>query len=682
MRISATPQLAPYLHYGILDDRIWVRRPFYQYTMRETLANLTTLPVVQRYRMSQILLTALQQLHAYDIFHGHLCTSNIAWEGEKAVILDHGLATASSKHNDYPDLAPELRHGSTVQATTDFYGAGNILLELFPEADFEEEYNYLKEMVSEEIFSRHSLNQAKGFLLNAEYNWSVAQEENRRRFQNSKVSNLTEVSKPIPVKAEPEPLPEVPAADEFDFALQSDATHEISASVIKISFLFLVSILVLWVYRDRIPTFFSGQPQQEIRASFDELWKTGQPSMMKLVAVAAVKDGNRIAQATIVKDVFDGNKPLKVKTELIRFVFDPSWEDRLSEEDRKLTLTLSLAGLVSDLNPDLSKLDQSNPIVLLGILGTLNIEAPVSNLNVISASKLSDLPAPFGSMYSDLTKDHDLKLSDTSVRALSHIILGATDENKISKYFSQAKNDLELFRHLRVILPLFERRPGMETTVFTLLISRSKVFAQTSRWFDDEALAGWDKIDRKDKIGILVGIPTKKELSFEQYCDLLMFPNPKVAKNAAEVLKTKFFSGKMGALLAFLSSSENHLTRNQVISIIPALGLSSKDASAYIGRWFANNPDPQSVLAMLLARSDAPKSDLFNLSAASYLANASWNANLDKLKKLTLHPEPLARTLAYSRLKKSNPKELEILKTMSLAEPDKRIRERIQAMIR
>ena len=76
------------------------------------------------------------------------------------------------------------------------------------------------------------------------------------------------------------------------------------------------------------------------------------------------------------------------------------------------------------------------------------------------------------------------------------------------------------------------------------------------------------------------------------------------------------------------------------------------------------------ILLLLLARSGYDSTDTFNLEAARYLRRNQWTATTEMLKLLAQHPEPLARTLAYTRLDPRDDAQKKILQERISAEKD------------
>jgi hypothetical protein len=107
-----------------------------------------------------------------------------------------------------------------------------------------------------------------------------------------------------------------------------------------------------------------------------------------------------------------------------------------------------------------------------------------------------------------------------------------------------------------------------------------------------------------------------------------------------------------------------------VIALISALQLAPEARTPYITAWFELNPPADTVLLLLLARASADGNDLFNLEATRYLKRSEFKANLDTLKLLAVHPEPLARVLAYNNLDPSDQAQRSLLLERKLHEKE------------
>ena len=141
-------------------------------------------------------------------------------------------------------------------------------------------------------------------------------------------------------------------------------------------------------------------------------------------------------------------------------------------------------------------------------------------------------------------------------------------------------------------------------------------------------------------------------------------------EQAAVELKKRFFRDADGNLLLTLSGPGNRLTREQTIALVSALALDPAKRTPFVTAWFGLKPAPDTALLILLARSGYDSTDTFNLEASRYLRRTQWSATTEMLQLLAQHPEPLARTLAYSRLDPKIDAQKKILQDRISAEKD------------
>ena len=638
-------------------EQQWNKRIFFQSTLKDQLPSFVQLSFSEKKQICLQLARLLKKYHDKKIFHGNICLSNIAWQDNKPHFLDFGFAASSSHCKTIGSLAPELRRGAMVSRAADIYGLGKVFVSLIDSIKSLPLANLIDEMTHADPEKRADLN---------------------------RVIDFFEDRKPAPVAAENSSDLLNPAGKERKKAKEdmgNDSSH-FSPRTIKwyISGL-LLGLFMSYYFYPRIPANDIITESVYDQSSYLQLWQSGQPSMMQIVARAAIEKSDKTAESIIVKDVMSGKDFKLVNAPLIRIAYDPKWETSLNQNDRRIILTLSMAGLFNIDMPAMPNLKSGSPVVLLSILGALPIDTPVKELLDISVERLIQLPAPYDVAFREYVKFKNGKLEDISVRALAHIVLGSFDDKIIESFFSNAKKDVDVFKMVRIIIPLFPSIKDLDTQVYGYLVTRSQIFAQAYRWFDEENLSDWNGISRGDKIGLVTGIFSSKALPFEKYADLLKHPNPKVSKEAAAIINAKFYSGKMQKMLEFLASDKNRLSRYQTISILAALSLEGKAASDFYTKWFNSKPEVNSVASLLVIRSDSPANDLFNLTAAQYLKEKPWTASLLVLKKLVMHPEALARALAYAKLDKNKPEELSLLNSMSIAEPNPRLREEILRII-
>jgi serine/threonine protein kinase len=644
--------------FGSTTDQLWLKRVFYQSTMKDRLGTMSQLSFSEKKQCCIQLANLLASLHQKKIVHGNISLSNIAWVDDKPILLDFGFAAISADSITNATLAPELNQGKDPTTATDIYGLGKVFMALIESIKNLPLAALINEMTHIDPEKRPDLNKVIDFFEDKKEDVPVNHEITQTNLLSPGMS--TSKDKEVVIR-----LPKRKNIPWYAFGA------------------FILFIVAAYIFaRPNAPAPKGDKVYDQ--AEYAQLWRTEQPSMMQVVARAAIEKNDKIAQSVIVKDILateDSSDSKQINADLIRAAFDSRWEASLSENDRKIILILATAGIFSNNMPEMPSLMDASPIVLLSLMGTLPTDTAIKDFLGISVEKLYNLPSPFEQVFQEYGKYRTVKLEDASLRGLAHIALGNYDDKMMETYFLPAKKEVDLFKMVRVIIPLFSLNKDLDSQLYAFLLTRSKIFAQAYRWFDEENFSDWNGVSRGDKIGIVSGIFPNKQLPFEKYADLLKHPNPKISKEAAQLINSKFYAGKMKTLLDYLASEKNHFTRYQTISILAALSLQGKEASDFYSKWFQGKPDVNSVLDFLVLRSESKANDIFNLSAAQYLADKQWTASHETLKKLVLHPETLARALAYSKLDTSNAEDLALLNSMSIAEPNPRLREQIKKRI-
>jgi hypothetical protein len=225
-----------------------------------------------------------------------------------------------------------------------------------------------------------------------------------------------------------------------------------------------------------------------------------------------------------------------------------------------------------------------------------------------------------------------------------------------------------LLAKVSVILPVVSASEPASAELVSAFVERGGELSTIIGWFDLEELAGWSKLRSSEKLSLLLGNVPETGMTQARLADLLTFPLDAVRQQAiikvAEILKGQ----DVQRLLVTLATPSNGLTREQIISLLSALKLPAQNRTPFISAWFDLKPSPEAVLLILLSRSNVDSSDVFNLEAARYLRRSDWSASIDILKLLSLHPEPLARVIAYGRLNPSVDTERSVLLERQLSE--------------
>ncbi len=658
--------------FGSTADQLWVKRIFYQSTFKDKFESIVQLSYAEKKQYIIDLINLLQKLHDKKICHGNICLSNITLIESKPVFLDFGLAIITKNLRSIENIAPEVRCGEPLSTASDVYSLGKVIEEIIESIKSLPLAALINNMTCSDPKQRLKLYEVLEFFEDRRSEESPAPQLAARKITGNADLLKTRYEE---IKTQAVELRSDKQYSREGLNMDKD---QFASMRIYLGGIILGIFLAFYLYTRPLENEIAVTETIYDQDSYAELWKSGQPSMMQIVVRAAAENNEKTAQFVIVKDVLGGKEYKFINSALIKTAFDPRWEGSLTDVDRKIVLILSSAGLFTRDMPQMPALSNASPIILLSIMGALQIDTPITDLQGISVDRMTKLPSPYDKAFREFLNYKQAKLDDISIRALSHIVLGNFDERMIESFFVNAKKDVDLFKMARILLPLLPFNKELDDQLYGFLVTRSKVFAQAYRWFDEENFSNWDSVTRGDKIAIVSGVFPEKQLPFEKYADLLKHPNPRISKESANIINDKFYSGKLKNLLNFLASDKNRLTRYQTISILAALSIQGKEAIDFYTKWFHSNPDVRSVLECLILRSDSKNSDIFNLRAAQYLSEKEWNADLQTLKRLVLHPESLARAQAYAKLDKNIPEHLSLLNAMSIAEPNSRLREQIR----
>ena len=223
---------------------------------------------------------------------------------------------------------------------------------------------------------------------------------------------------------------------------------------------------------------------------------------------------------------------------------------------------------------------------------------------------------------------------------------------------------------MSTVLPVVAANPVAQKDLLGVLQDRGGDIATLCGWFEILDLAGWSRVPVVDKIRLILALEPESKLDPAQWADLLSFPLESVRGFAIKSLRSSFAGPDGEKLLLTLASPTVGLQREQIISLISALKLSGDKGAPFVSAWFNLKPSADAVLLLLVARSSADSSDVFNLEAARYLRRASWTAPLDLLQLLAQHQEPLARAIAYGKLDPGKEAERALLQARKEQEKD------------
>ncbi len=642
----------------------WVKRLYFDETLADILQSGQREKVGQRDILVRSLILEVARLHRIGLPHGHLAPSNVALVDNFPCIFDFGFLSATPVYTA-ADSAPEIQAGGFASHASDIYGLGLLLKNIMPQPFSEQAGGFLERMTSVEPSLRPAIEEVRYFF-EAPYGG---------RASPAKQANLSGARGSVlhrgPAGVE-QGLPEghPPAVSEA----ASAAVRPKSIKSVAAGGLILICLVALFQFRHSI---FRGGESQE---NFQEYWASGVPSLMKVVADAAVNDEDRLAQAVIIRSTISGNS--KVLADLFRVAFDPRWEEQLSDTDRTFILSIALKRMLQYDVRDMPPLSRMHPAVILALASSFSLDSEGRQFEAISLKSLEALPGALGTAFRNLESEGVENMEELPARALSHLVVGNVSQAALAGYFNGCNEIPVCLARLSTLVPLSSYLEGFDLTLHNRLPVVVPVLQPLLSWFTDEDLAQWSSLKPIIRLSLLTGTyPENQSLTFEQVADLLRFPLPNIRQEAVKSLISEFgLDAVSEPFLVELSSvpKGQAVTRAQSISIVSSLLTKGQQAFTFIEQWFSTIPNPQVVLRLLISRAKAGAMDPFSLEAARYLSQTEWSAGLQDLQKLVEHDEPLARALAYNKLRIDADEELEILQKMADVEGNPRNRELIR----
>lgn len=670
--------------FGVSGDQLWVKRQFFKEVLSDSKALELAGPLIRSRENFVRLVDCVQQLHRIGIIHGHLCADNLAIAVRHLEILDVCFYVFSriSQRNAL-DVAPELQAGEPATEATDIYALGTVAEKILPHSLTDIERRLVDRMLAVDPNERPTL---------AEIGYAFREVPlNEHPFVGGPPLGSSEVKmavlqQPAGVGSKPfTSTQDTPGKVSVNYRSESEISSSRSWLFLFILVLFIGSG-VYFAYQRYSPWLyykFAGSAVDD--ASFERFWKSGMPSLMQQVAKAALVDDNPAARFVVIRDALESKGANnQVRYDIIRIAFNPEWEGEISAEDRRIALSLALADLLRDemQMPALPSLEKTHPGVVLAIAGNLAVEKNFSQLGQVSLTRMVGLPGRYGAAFDILLRLGVENMADQAARALSHLLLGNVNTRVIRAFFREDEEPRNLFIKLELVLMLSGDREELAQETYNVLLTQHAFATQLLQWFQLENVAGWEKLSGRDKLVLLSGTLPKETLQLEHYIDLLKFPRDGVRDAAKEHLIKEVLPETMLATIDFLAGDQNLFTRSQMITLVAALSLKPDQQYKILTDWFETQPDPDTLVNLLIVRSSIAPTDPFNVTAARYLSRNNWSGDLSQLKKLTMHSESLVRALAYSQLSVEKKEELQILKEMAKVEPDQRLRMQLQERLK
>lgn len=418
------------------------------------------------------------------------------------------------------------------------------------------------------------------------------------------------------------------------------------------------------------------QPTNEVTNStnFHELWETGISSRMAEVAKQAV-EGNSQAEFLIVKDVLSGATKPNINSELIKFAYNPSWEQTLNQNDRKLILASALSSLTLE-KPAAVADTKYSPVTFVA-LSNFNPELSLPKQQI---KDFSSIPGELGEAFVTLASAGVTDSDSPVFKAYVGLLFNRDLSKNLNSFFESDRQE-QLIAKLLVMrsTKVFKDQPDLVLGSF-LSREANKTFAN---WFKENPTVDWATVPSAVKLDLLSRTFPGYDFKYSQLVDLIFFPMNSVALEAKSRLlgKTGLFNS---ALFDVLMDVKSGLQRSQVSLLVTAFELKGEKHDSVISKWFDTKPIPQTVMRLLVASDQQTGFDVFSLEAARYLSrteNKAWQATSNQMETMSRNNEELVRALVVLKLDPQIPEHRDILVKMESREPNEKIRKQIRTSL-
>jgi len=672
---------SPGLEFGEKQGRWWVTRKFYSETLTEIAAGQH--PQEQHPAefspelISKSLLYQVQLLHESGLVHGHISNSNLAVESGSIVLFDHMFAAINREQMPEGTFAPEIARGALPSMKGDIYSLGQLLNSWLSSDEFPDLQVLTKKMLSPDPGVRPQISEVLRHLWPDEYRPRKVYRDSRiLSRENLKTGRLvslhdsepSQVQNPPAVINKEENTPALSSGgSKMPAVVDEKPVPDKGRSGVRYLPIFIVTLVVsaaiFALYHYELPEWSAVDD-----SPYELYWNSNQPSLMEHVAVAAATS-NRKAQLVISGSILSGTEHPNVHEKIISVALNEKWEKDLSTRDREMVFRLSLSRLLPDDLKDVQSLSEAHSGVLLAIVGSSSIESDWPELARIGLEKFSRLPDPFGLSFAELMNQGTTNLGAVESRALIQILTGNLSVRAIEAFIESNADEELATRRLRLLVSLFRQMPSLQEFFEESSDQFSGLLSERLSWFSAAGLGGWDtaNVSLVDKLFLSAGVPPGLDLKFEQLADLLSFPEKTIREHALAELLREFLPQHVLGLLEVMAKSDSGLSRYQTVTLAFALGLEPEQAYPFFADWFTSDPPPATVVDLLASQGTAYQratkgQDGFSLEAARYLKVKDWDADVEVLKKLAEHSEPLVRALAYSKLDANRVEDANILR--------------------
>lgn len=443
---------------------------------------------------------------------------------------------------------------------------------------------------------------------------------------------------------------------------QKNGSSSTSSKFIMYCLILILLGIIGYFNRDRIKNFSFNRGNEKL-LEYEYSWNTNQPVFMKEVLKEAL-GGDVYAQSVIVNAAFDPKRTSSyLDSYIIKSIFNPLWENELSEEDRKMAFRLGLPKLVSpeEKNAPALPFIELHPAIAMTVAGRVELDKTFDQLEEIPLDFLTTLGGIYGESFSKLKILGVKSLAQLTSKSLSSIFVMGGNRENIAGFFADSAAEPALLRGKLLILFELSKKGFLSLDAIYDIVN--KYFKKPlSLFFDFFNTNDWKGVDKLDVLNFVAGKFPDKQFGVLQYIDLLSYPSKEVRKTAASFLKSnKKLNEKM---LDFIAEGNSNLTREQVYILMSLFLINGDKQHAVIEKFIATNPNVNTALKLLLFRDKESKDDIFNLEISRYLSHKELKLTKDIIWKLAVHPEPMARAIGYSNFDLNDKKDRAYLEKM------------------
>lgn len=645
------------------ERQFFIIRSFVTDTLQDELEKGIVASRADLERIVRQLIKAVAALSRRSMAHGHISPANLATVRGELVLLDPLMGAVQVTSDPY--LPPESSFGVAPEPTADLFCLGKMIRTLLGDSLTPRQASVVEQLLLPSPRHRPPLAEvAVAFGLRDESGTAPGNDLHQGGGRTSSGKLLRSTGSSV------EALGRSPDA--------VDVTPPAAKKGGNLGWIFVLLVFGggIFLLKERDPSLYYSFAKRvpglvtEHSVEFESEWASHQRPRMLVVARSAILRDDPAAINAITADVLGGANPEGVRNRFLRVALDELWRAQLSDEDVRAAVALSLAQLLPEGARTVPPLRSLHPAILLAIAGETQPLNSGKELQALAIEPLTKLPAPFGPLFSNLQKLGVSTVGHPATIGLAAIATGDTRAEAFEALMTAAVDEPKTRSLLKLVLPVIRENRAASEELFIALRDRGEQLGTLASWFVIEDLAGWSRVPALAKIDIIVDSSTSASLEQAQYADLLRHPAREARAFAVGNLRKKFFPETAEKLLVTLASDANALSREQTIALLAALKPDSSAAGQFVSKWFELKPNPDTVVLLLLARSHADSSDVFNLEAARYLRRNTWQAPLPLLELLVNHPEPLARVLAYGKLNATVAEERLILKNRLSIEKD------------